>query len=114
MFHVKFVHYKLEKRQLATRPCLLFNLPHMEYVGSIGLVTGKMKIFYCWFLRFSTFYGKKHDLSDKKIPSVTRRCRCRRSLFFPHLEPPPYKLEFWNFGSSSILGQIDVPHTQNF
>jgi hypothetical protein len=22
------------------------------------------------------FMGKKHDLSDKKDPSVTRRCRC--------------------------------------
>jgi hypothetical protein len=24
-----------------------FYLPHMEYEGSIGLVTGKMKVFYC-------------------------------------------------------------------
>jgi hypothetical protein len=38
----------------------------MQYEGSIDLVTGKMKIFYCRFSRFSTFYGKKHDLSDKK------------------------------------------------
>jgi hypothetical protein len=29
-----------------------FYLPHMEYEGSIGLVTGKIKIFYCF-----TFYG---------------------------------------------------------
>jgi hypothetical protein len=34
-------------------------LPHMEYEGSIGLVTGKMKIFYWLFSRFSTFYGLK-------------------------------------------------------
>jgi hypothetical protein len=24
-----------------------------------------------------------------------------------------WKLESWNFGSSSLLGQLDVPHTQN-
>jgi hypothetical protein len=41
--------------------------PHMEYEGSIGLVTEKMKFFYCWFSLLNTFYGKKHDLSEKKI-----------------------------------------------
>jgi hypothetical protein len=40
----------------------------MEYEGSIGFVMRKMKFFYCRFLRFRTFYGKKHDLSDKKFP----------------------------------------------
>jgi hypothetical protein len=34
-----------------------FYLPHMEYEGSIGFVSRKMKIFYCWFSRFRTFYG---------------------------------------------------------
>jgi hypothetical protein len=53
--------------------------------------------------------------AKKKIPSVTRRSRCRRSQkFVPHPQPPPYKLESWNFGSRNILGQLDVPHTQNF
>jgi hypothetical protein len=27
---------------------------------------------------------------------------------------PPYKLETRNFNSPSLLGQLDVPHTQNF
>jgi hypothetical protein len=25
-----------------------------------------------------------------------------------------WKLESWNFGSRSLLDQLDVPHTQNF
>jgi hypothetical protein len=66
----------------------------MEYEGSIGLVTEKMKKNYCWFSRFSTFYGKKHDLTDKFFPSVTRRCRCRRlQKFVPQLQPPSYELK---------------------
>jgi hypothetical protein len=32
-----------------------FYLPHMEYEGSIGLATGKMKIFFCLFSLFRTF-----------------------------------------------------------
>jgi hypothetical protein len=36
---------------------LCFYLPHMEYEGSIGFVSRKMKKFYCWFSRFRTFYG---------------------------------------------------------
>jgi hypothetical protein len=38
-----------------------FYLPHMEYEGSIGFVSRKMKKNYCWFSRFRTFY-----LSEKK------------------------------------------------
>jgi hypothetical protein len=34
-----------------------FYLPHMEYEGSIGFVSRKMKIFYCLFSRFRTFYS---------------------------------------------------------
>jgi hypothetical protein len=30
--------------------------------------------------------------------------------FVPHLQPPPYKPESWNFGSSSLLSQLNVPH----
>jgi hypothetical protein len=33
-----------------------FYLPHMEYEGSIGLATGKMKKFFCLFSLFRTFY----------------------------------------------------------
>jgi hypothetical protein len=35
----------------------IFYLPHMEYEGSFGFVSRKMKFFYCWFSRFRTFYG---------------------------------------------------------
>jgi hypothetical protein len=39
----------------------------MEYEGSIGLVSRKMKIFYCFFHVLGLFMAKKHDLSKKKI-----------------------------------------------
>jgi hypothetical protein len=70
-----------------------FYLPHMEYEGSIGLVTGKMKKNIDDFYVLVLFMAEKHVLSDKKIASVTRRCRCCCSQkFVPHLQPPPYKL----------------------
>jgi hypothetical protein len=53
-----------------------FYLPHMEYVGSIGLVLRKLNFFIADFNFFGLFMNKKHDLSNKKIPSVIRRCRC--------------------------------------
>jgi hypothetical protein len=34
------------------------------------------------------FMAKKHDLSEKKIPSVTRRRRCD-TKFVPRLQPSP-------------------------
>jgi hypothetical protein len=37
----------------------------MEYEGSIGLVTRKMKIFIADFHVLGLFMTKKHDLSDK-------------------------------------------------
>jgi hypothetical protein len=43
----------------------------MDYEESIGLVTGKM-FFYCRFSRFRTFYGLKHDLSEKKMFRLSR------------------------------------------
>jgi hypothetical protein len=36
--------------------CLIFYLPHMEYEGSIGFVTDKMKKNYRGFTRFRAFY----------------------------------------------------------
>jgi hypothetical protein len=36
----------------------------MEYEGSVGLVTGKMKIFIADFHVLVLFMAKKHDLSD--------------------------------------------------
>jgi hypothetical protein len=57
-----------------------------------------------------------NDLSNKKNPSVTRRCRRRRRSykFVSHLQLPPYELESWNSGFRGHSGQLDVPHTQNF
>jgi hypothetical protein len=37
--------------------------------------------------RFRTFYDQKHDLSDKKNPSVTRRCRCWINLCHAYSHP---------------------------
>jgi hypothetical protein len=64
----------------------------MEYEGSIGLVTGKMKKIIVDFHVLVLFMANKHDLTDKFFPFVTRRCRCRRSQKFVP-QPPPYKLE---------------------
>jgi hypothetical protein len=52
----------------------------MEYVGSIGLVSRKMKKNIAEFHVLGLFMAKKYDLSEKKNPSVTRRCRCTQNL----------------------------------
>jgi hypothetical protein len=49
----------------------------MEYEGSFGFVSRKMKKIIADFHVLGLFMAKKHDLSGKKIPSVTRRCRYR-------------------------------------
>jgi hypothetical protein len=59
---------------------------------------------------FELFIGKKHDLSKKKI----RLSRAVVRKFVSRLQPPPQKLESWNFGSRRILAQIVALHTQNF
>jgi hypothetical protein len=59
----------------------------MEYEGSIGLVTGRMKFFIADFHALVLLMAKKHDLSDNFFPSVTRRCRSQK--FSPRLQPPP-------------------------
>jgi hypothetical protein len=43
----------------------IFYLPHMEYEGSIGFVSRKMKKFIADFHVLGLFMAKKHDLSDK-------------------------------------------------
>jgi hypothetical protein len=55
-------------------------LSHMEYEGSIDFVSRKMNIFIADFHVLGLFMAKKHDLSEKKFPYVTRRgrCHCRR------------------------------------
>jgi hypothetical protein len=58
------------------RRVTVFYLPHMEYEGSIGMLSRKMNFFYCLFSRFS--------------PSVTRRGRCRcKTKIVSRLRPPP-------------------------
>jgi flavin-dependent dehydrogenase len=52
-----------------------WNVPHMEYEASIGFVMRKIKKKIADFQVLELFMAKKHDLSDKKFPSVTRRCR---------------------------------------
>jgi hypothetical protein len=75
---------------------IVFYLPHRIW-GKYWFSDGKNKM-------------KKNMIwAIKMFLSVTRRCRSQK--FVPHLQPPPYKLESWNFGSRSILGQLDVPHT---
>jgi hypothetical protein len=56
--------------------------------------------------------AKKHDLSEKKF-SV---CHAPLPLqkFVSTLAQSLLLLESWHFGSRSLLGQLDVPHTQNF
>jgi hypothetical protein len=49
---MKLLLFKISTRFFSS----IFYLPHMEYEGSIDLVTRKMKKIYCWFLRFRTFY----------------------------------------------------------
>jgi hypothetical protein len=60
----------------------------MEYEGNTGFVTGKMKKFFADFHVLGLFIAKKHDFSEKKFPSVTRRRRCG-TKFVPRLQPPP-------------------------
>jgi hypothetical protein len=75
-------------------------LSHMEYEGSIGFETG--------------LFIAKNMIWEKKNPSVTRRRRRRcDTKFVPRLQPPSWRLESWNFGYRSLLGQL-APHTQNF
>jgi hypothetical protein len=63
----------------------IFYLPHMEYEGSIGFGMRKIKFFIVDFHVLGLYMAKKHDLSDKKISSVTRRYRCRtQNLYFTY------------------------------
>jgi hypothetical protein len=59
---------------------------------------------------------KLHDLSDKKISVGHAPLPLLVSLqkFVSTLAQSLWKLESWNFGSRSLLVQLDVRHTQNF
>jgi hypothetical protein len=58
------------------------------------------------------FMAKKHDLSEKKCSVCHAPLLLQK--FVSTLAQSLWKLESWNFGSRSLLGQLDVPHTQNF
>jgi hypothetical protein len=63
------------------------------------------------------FMAKKHDLSDEKFSVCHAPLPLPLPLnakFVPRLQPRAEVLESWNFGSRSLLGQLDVLHTQNF
>jgi hypothetical protein len=63
------------------------------------------------------FMAKKHDLSDKFFSVCHAPLPLPLPLnakFVPRLQPRPEDLENWNFGSPSLLGQLDVLHTHNF
>jgi hypothetical protein len=44
-----------------------FYLPHMEYEGSIGLLSRKIIFFIAYFHVLGLFIAKKHDLGEKKF-----------------------------------------------
>jgi hypothetical protein len=73
----------------------------------------KWKIFIADFHVLGLFMAKKHDFSDKNF-SVCHAPLPLNAKFVPHLQPRPFYLESWNFGSRSYLRQLDVLHIQNF
>jgi hypothetical protein len=72
----------------------------------------KWKCFTADFHVLGLFMAIKHDLNEKKN-SV---CHAPLPLqkFVSTLAQSLLMLESWNFGPWSLLGQLDVPHTQNF
>jgi hypothetical protein len=102
-----FLHVKSPKTwKSAIFTCHIWNMREVLVYGQ-----EKWKKFIADFHVLGHFMAKKHDLSEKKNPSVTRRCWTK---FVSTLQKSPWKLESWNFGSRTILGQLDALHTQNF
>jgi hypothetical protein len=66
-----------------------FYLPHMEYEGSIGFVSRKMKFFIADF-HVLGLRAKKHDLSEKKF-SV---CHAPGPFPLPLPSPSPLNAKF--------------------
>jgi hypothetical protein len=64
--HLDFIYicsYTIEQTLFLRN--VTFDLPHMEYEGSIGLVTRKNIFFITDFHVLGLFMTKKHDLNDK-------------------------------------------------
>jgi hypothetical protein len=60
------------------------------------------------------FMAWKHELSEKKISVCHAPLPLPLQKFVSTLAQSLWQLESWNFGSRSLLGQLDVPYTQNF
>jgi hypothetical protein len=58
--------------------------------------------------------AQKHDLSDKKNSVCHAPLPLPYAKFALHLQARLYVVENRNFGSRSLLGQLDAPCTQNF
>jgi hypothetical protein len=75
----------------------------------------KWKCFIADFHVLGLFLVKKHVLSKKisvchaPLPPLPLCIK-----FGSRLQPSPLRLEGWNFGSQSLLGQLDTLYTQNF
>jgi hypothetical protein len=58
-----------------------------------------------WRTPFGKPLGSKNSVCHAPLPLNPK--------FVPRLQPRPYDLESWNFGSRPHLGLLDVLHTQN-
>jgi hypothetical protein len=56
----------------------IFLLSSYEIWENIGFTSGKSNFLFAFFHFLGLIIPKKHVKSEKKIPSVTRRCRRRR------------------------------------
>jgi hypothetical protein len=61
----------------------------MEYEGSFGFVSRKMKIFIADFHVLGLFMAKKHDLSEKKFSVCHAPLPPLLQKFGSRLQPPP-------------------------
>jgi hypothetical protein len=72
----------------------------------------KWKKIIAYFHVLELFIAEKHDLSEKKNSVCNTPLPSQK--FVSTLAQSLWKLESWNFGSRSLLGQLDVPHAQKF
>jgi hypothetical protein len=90
---------------------------YMDYgIYILKVLVSLQKFWNFYFAQIMFLLIKSHKTwkkTMKNFPSVT--CRRRRwQKFVLHLQPRPYDLESWNFGSRILSGQLDVLHTHNF
>jgi hypothetical protein len=82
----------------------------MEYEGSVGLVTGKINIFNCWFSRFSRYFLWQKNMSDNffsvchaPLPLPPFAKICTTQILAPSV--------FWANLIFEILHPKGTPHT---